>query len=213
MVLNNNQPNTMVSADLSFLIKSSVNSLKFSWTSSGNTSGYILVSVELVKILTVDERVGYIIKKANPVKPSKMKVFESLDVSVNNDAKDDELESTSEIISLRDPLSLIRIDKPGRSTDCKHLQFFDLKTYFTLNVNSQQFTCPVCNKPRPWSTLYCDQTYLAQLPQIPESVDKIEVFPDGTWKCVDDTERRKSVTNPAFEIRDSSIRAEVILFL
>jgi hypothetical protein len=114
------------------------------------------------------------------------------------------------MISLRDPLSLSRIKKPGRSTDCKHLQFFDLETYFTLNIKSEQFKCPVCNHRRPWSSVFCDQFYLGLLSEIPDSVDKIEVFPDGTWKCVDDNERRKSVTKPAFEIADTSTRVEVV---
>lgn len=115
---------------------------------------------------------------------------------------------------MRDPLSLGRIEKPGRSTDCKHLQCFDLKTYFTLNIKSEQFVCPVCNQHRKWSTLCFDEFYHGLLHQIPENVDKVEVFPDGTWKPVDDEKRRKPVTNPAFEINetntDVNIREEVI---
>lgn len=68
MILNNNQANAFVSADLSYFMKQPTNSIKFSWTSSGNTSAYILVSVELVKILTVDERVEKIVKKYWPGK-------------------------------------------------------------------------------------------------------------------------------------------------
>jgi hypothetical protein len=61
----------MASADLSFLMKNSSNSIKFSWLTSPNSTGYILVSVELVRILTVDERVDFIIKKGTPEKSSK----------------------------------------------------------------------------------------------------------------------------------------------
>jgi hypothetical protein len=64
----------MASADLSFLVKQPTNSIKFSWDSSANSTGYILISVELVKILTVDERVDYILKKGNPQKTSKSRV-------------------------------------------------------------------------------------------------------------------------------------------
>lgn len=71
MILNNNRPNSMASADLSFLMKNSSNSIKFSWLTSPNSTGYILVSVELVRILTVDERVDFIIKKGTPEKSSK----------------------------------------------------------------------------------------------------------------------------------------------
>ena len=124
--------------------------------------------------------------------------------------EDDELESTSEIITLRDPLSLTRIETPGHSVDCKHLQSFDLKIWFTLNVNSDQFICPVCNRYRSWSSLCFDEFYDKLLPQIPANIEKIQVFPDGKWEYVD-TERRQSTSLPAYEITDSTIRSEVIL--
>lgn len=67
MILNNNIANVLVSADVSLFLKQSGNSFKISWDPV-QPGGYILISVELVKILNIDERVDQIIKKPKHVK-------------------------------------------------------------------------------------------------------------------------------------------------
>jgi E3 SUMO-protein ligase PIAS1 len=88
----------------------------------------------------------------------------------------EDIAATSEIVSLKDYVSLCRIKNPGRSSACPHAQCFDLGVYFTLNQKAERFKCPVCNQERAWSTLVFDEFFK----EIPNSVTNDDK--DGNWE-------------------------------
>ena len=62
------------------------------------------------------------------------------------DSEDDDFEIGEEIVSLKCPLTLTRINDPIKGFDCAHLQCFDRENYNALNANKAKWKCPVCDK-------------------------------------------------------------------
>ncbi|KAJ3032700.1 SUMO ligase siz1 [Rhizophlyctis rosea] len=69
---------------------------------------------------------------------------------------DDDIEATSEEVSLKDKATLCRIDTPARSTHCHHVQCFDLSIFFSLMETYPTFECTACNKQVPWESIFVD---------------------------------------------------------
>ena len=88
------------------------------------------------------------------------------------------------------------------------MQFFDLTTWFTLHIHSEQFICPVCNRYRSWSSVYYDDFFAELLHKIPPNIEKIQIFPDRKWEIVH-SEIRNPSTDLPYTISDESIQDEV----
>lgn len=61
-------------------------------------------------------------------------------------AEDSDIVATSCIMSLKCPLSTLRIGIPCRSTVCSHNQCFDATSFLQLQEQAPTWTCPVCSK-------------------------------------------------------------------
>ncbi|KAI4235138.1 MAG: hypothetical protein L6R40_006537 [Gallowayella cf. fulva] len=85
-------------------------------------------------------------------------------------AQDSDVQATGATISLKCPLSTLRIDVPCRSTVCTHNQCFDATSFLQLQEQAPTWTCPVCNKTVSFEALEIDR-----------SVDQVTVEPDGKW--------------------------------
>ena len=121
---------------------------------------------------------------------------------VVNKAQDADIVATSTIMSLKCPLSTLRIDMPCRSTVCTHNQCFDALSFLQLQEQAPTWTCPVCNKIISFEALQVDQ-YVAHLvmgpylenpncfryvndilKSVPISIEQIMIEPDGKWSQV-----------------------------
>ena len=164
--------------------------------------------MNLVKIHSVEELVlklksGKTISKEQVVRESSFYPTSfggddaySLHLVVNK-AQDSDLVATSSILSLKCPLSTLRIDVPCRSTICSHNQCFDASSFLQLQEQAPTWTCPVCNKVIPFEALEVDQwvfqarhALLAAnenryvndiLKSTPRSVDHVTIEPNGKW--------------------------------
>ncbi|KAJ3046168.1 SUMO ligase siz1 [Rhizophlyctis rosea] len=94
---------------------------------------------------------------------------------------DDDIEATSEEVSLKDKATLCRITTPARSTTCHHVQCFDLEVFFSMMENYPTYECTACNRVIPWESIIVDGYFAEILAKAPEDVEKVEIQPDGTW--------------------------------
>ena len=107
-------------------------------------------------------------------------------------------------MSLKCPLSTLRIDIPCRSTICTHNQCFDALSFLQLQEQAPTWTCPVCNKIISFEALEVDQ-YVQRhvgisnqltlsryvndiLRSTPSSVDQVTIEPNGLWSQVSPNE-------------------------
>ena len=111
-------------------------------------------------------------------------------------AHDSEIEATSSIMSLKCPLSTLRIDVPCRSTVCTHNQCFDATSFLQLQEQAPTWSCPICNKNVAFDALEVDQYVDDILRSTSKSVEQVIIEPNGQWHRVSegrttpDTEKR-----------------------
>jgi E3 SUMO-protein ligase PIAS1 len=64
---------------------------------------------------------------------------------------------SSQVLSLKCPLSYMRLVTPCRATTCTHVQCFDATSYLQLQQQGPQWLCPVCSKSAPYERLAIDE--------------------------------------------------------
>ncbi|PRP86037.1 E3 SUMO-protein ligase PIAS4 isoform 1 [Planoprotostelium fungivorum] len=147
------------------------------------------------------------------VRISQMNSFETLQLKVEKESvvdeaacltrvrdsfsTDAEVAEISRCISVKDPLSQMRINIPTRGKKCKHIQCFDLNSFLQVNKKFPKFKCPVCSNVVPYSDLIVDGLMKKILVGIKENeeADEIEMMPDGSWRVVDPEEKSKKRKN------------------
>jgi E3 SUMO-protein ligase PIAS1 len=83
--------------------------------------------------------------------------YAKLRSAVQNRANDSDIVATSSVMSLKCPLSTLRIQVPCRSIVCTHNQCFDASSFLELQKQAPTWTCPVCSKATSFESLQVDQ--------------------------------------------------------
>ena len=68
-----------------------------------------------------------------------------------------DIEATSQKLSLKCPITYMRLGLPCRATTCTHIQCFDAASYLQLQEQGPQWICPICEKPAPFESLAVDE--------------------------------------------------------
>ncbi|KAJ5779035.1 transcriptional regulator family: Zinc finger MIZ-type [Penicillium paradoxum] len=110
---------------------------------------------------------------------------------MQNRAKDSEIVATSSVMSLKCPLSTLRIQVPCRSIICTHNQCFDASSFLELQKQAPTWTCPVCSKSTSFESLQVDQYVDDILKTTSPDIDQVTVEPDGVWSSPTDSDARK----------------------
>lgn len=97
-------------------------------------------------------------------------------------AKDPDIVATSTIMSLKCPLSAMRMQLPCRSTVCNHNQCYDATSFLQLQEQAPQWSCPVCNKTFSFQSLVVDQYVQDILTSTSSAVEQVTIEPDGQWQ-------------------------------
>ncbi|KAJ5246939.1 transcriptional regulator family: Zinc finger MIZ-type [Penicillium chermesinum] len=97
---------------------------------------------------------------------------------MKNRAEDSDIVATSSIMSLKCPLSTLRIKVPCRSVVCTHNQCFDASSFLELQKQAPTWTCPVCSKATSFESLQVDQYVDDILKATPSGVDQVVVEPN-----------------------------------
>ena len=100
--------------------------------------------------------------------------------------QDSDIEATSSTMSLKCPISTLRIDVPCRSTICGHNQCFDASSFLQLQEQAPTWTCPVCYKIVNFEALTIDKYVDEILRRTPKSVDQVIIEPTGEWSQTSD---------------------------
>ena len=91
-------------------------------------------------------------------------------------------------MSLKDPISTLRISLPCRSIICNHNQCFDASYFLQLQEQAPTWTCPVCNKTISYEALAIDQYVQDILERTSKSTEQITIEPTGEWSEVKPSE-------------------------
>jgi E3 SUMO-protein ligase PIAS1 len=89
-------------------------------------------------------------------------------------------------MSLKDPVSTVRIVVPIRSTVCTHNQCFDADSFLQLQEQAPTWTCPICNKTLSYEALAVDQ-YVEEILSKVRNADQVTIQPNGEWSTEKDS--------------------------
>jgi E3 SUMO-protein ligase PIAS1 len=99
---------------------------------------------------------------------------------------DPDIAATSIRMSLKDPISTLRITVPIRSSYCTHNQCFDGAMFMQLQEQAPQWSCPICTKTIPFESLCVDEYFQEILDKTPATTEKVDIEPNGQWKVIKD---------------------------
>lgn len=100
-------------------------------------------------------------------------------------ANDPDIEVGSTVMSLKDPISTLRIATPCRSTVCTHNQCFDAESFLQLQEQAPTWTCPICSKTISFEALAVDQ-YVEDILNKARNTDQVTIQPSGEWSTEKD---------------------------
>ncbi|KAI6180598.1 MIZ zinc finger family protein [Aphelenchoides besseyi] len=99
---------------------------------------------------------------------------------------EDDIAMDSLKVSLLCPLSRLVMNTPCRSTNCSHLQCFDLHNFLMMSEKRPTWKCPVCGTASPYSSLVVDRYFSDIITKVNGKAKDIELLPDADFKIVDE---------------------------
>jgi E3 SUMO-protein ligase PIAS1 len=114
---------------------------------------------------------------------------------VRKNANDPDIEVGRTAMSLKDPISTLKINTPCRSTVCSHNRCFDGESFLQLQEQAPTWTCPICNKTISFEALAVDEYVQDILQNVPKSTDQVTVEPDGQWHVEKEAPAAKRKSN------------------
>ncbi|KAG8966476.1 SUMO ligase siz1 [Tulasnella sp. 419] len=98
---------------------------------------------------------------------------------------DDDIVIGPQKMSVKCPLSYMRIATPTRSSKCVHIQCFDALSWFSMMEITTTWQCPICEQTLDVADLIVDGYFDSILAETPESVEEVMVEADGAWHSLD----------------------------
>ncbi|KAI6008232.1 PINIT domain-containing protein [Pisolithus orientalis] len=98
---------------------------------------------------------------------------------------DDDIVAGPQKMSLRCPLTHMRVETPCRSALCVHSRCFDATSWFSCMEQTPTWLCPVCDKVVNPDDLIIDGYFDQILRETPEDIEEVIVENDGQWHTND----------------------------
>ena len=109
------------------------------------------VGVYVCKITPVSDLVDKVAATGKRISKS------SVITELTRQANDPDVVATSQVVSLKCPLSYMRLKTPVRGIGCTHIQCFDVLSYLQLQEQGPQWLCPICNRSVTFEQLAMDE--------------------------------------------------------
>ncbi|KAK2861106.1 hypothetical protein FQN49_004541 [Arthroderma sp. PD_2] len=112
-------------------------------------------------------------------------------------AQDADIVATSAVMSLKCPLSTLRITVPCRTSVCTHNQCFDATSFLQLQEQAPTWSCPLCYKSTNFEALQIDQYVDNILRATSPSVEQVTIEANGDWANPSDVPEATAGSNGA----------------
>ncbi|KAH7704711.1 putative protein-like [Aphelenchoides avenae] len=99
----------------------------------------------------------------------------------------DEVEVAVKRVSLKCPLSRLRIKDAARGSLCKHIECFDLHNYLDYHTKRAFWECPFtfCRQQVHRDQVKVDEYMTDVIRNVADAVTEVDVYSDGTYKPVE----------------------------
>ncbi|OWZ76909.1 E3 SUMO-protein ligase PIAS1 [Cryptococcus neoformans Bt85] len=135
--------------------------------------------IVLAEMTTKEE----LLEKLNKLEPTKAE--DAIEQLRKKQEDDDDIVAGTASMSLKDPLSYMRMIRPIRSSKCSHIQCFDATWWIESNAVHPQWLCPHCSKELRFDDLIVDGYVMDILKAVPDTVDDVILEPTGEWHTED----------------------------
>lgn len=179
-----NKPGTTQPADITNYLRKKANYTNNIIMTYALTQKKFYALVNLVRLHPVEELVSQL-------QTRKIISKEQVIREMKNRTQDTDIVATSSVMSLKCPLSTLRIQVPCRSIVCTHNQCFDAFSFLELQKQAPTWTCPVCGKSTSFESLQIDQYVDEILQSTSSEVDQVVVEPSGDWSNPNDADTPK----------------------
>ncbi|KAJ5362279.1 transcriptional regulator family: Zinc finger MIZ-type [Penicillium brevicompactum] len=185
-----NRPGTTQPADVTSLIRKKAhypNNIVMTYALTQKVDKFTVVYLKFFALANLVQQ-HPIEKLVSELKTRKLISKEQVLREMQNRASDTDIIATSSVMSLKCPLSTLRIQVPCRSIICTHNQCFDASSFLELQKQAPTWTCPVCSKSTSFESLQVDQYVDDILHSTSSRVDQVTVEPDGAWSTPTDSD-------------------------
>ncbi|CCE78894.1 Piso0_000928 [Millerozyma farinosa CBS 7064] len=101
-----------------------------------------------------------------------------------NESQDDDIMISVSSLSLKCPLTYVRMKYPAKSIFCKHIQCFDCSSYLQLQDQLPNWICPICSNHIELTHLAISDYFMEVLNNTSEDVESVNINPDGSWEPI-----------------------------
>lgn len=145
-----------------------------------------LIYCYIVEVIQPEEILQNVLRHPKIVKPATLQYLKE----TLNEEEDDELMTTSTVMTLQCPISYCRMKYPAKSIHCQHLQCFDAMWYIQSQQQIPTWQCPVCQKHVSIKDLAICEFVEEIIEQCGEDIEQIEFSSDGSWVAKDEDENQ-----------------------
>ncbi|KAF4984546.1 hypothetical protein FZEAL_280 [Fusarium zealandicum] len=147
----------------------------YALTNKGGGRQKFFLVLNLCKVTSVDDLV-------TRIATGKRIPIDSVKQELNAKAQDPDVVATSQVLSLKCPLSYMRLDLPCRGLSCTHIQCFDATSYLQLQEQGPQWQCPICYKSATFEQLAVDEYVKDILARTSKNLETVTIEPNGDWR-------------------------------
>lgn len=124
-----------------------------------------------------------------------------------------DLATSSYRFSLICPLGMTRMKIPAKSTNCDHLQCFNISTFIIMNEKKPTWICPICNKPCLYDDIQIESYFweVVSSPNIPNDCKEIEILADGSWKVYEENREPVDVIENSINLVNNDDENSIVI--
>ncbi|CAI4064252.1 hypothetical protein SUVC_08G1920 [Saccharomyces uvarum] len=104
-----------------------------------------------------------------------------------NEQDDEDIITTSTVLTLQCPISCTRMKYPAKTEKCKHIQCFDALWFLHSQSQVPTWQCPICQHPAKFDQLKISEFVNDIVQNCKEDVEQVEISVDGSWKPAHDS--------------------------
>ena len=104
-----------------------------------------------------------------------------------NEQDDDDIITTSTVLTLQCPISCTRMKYPAKTEECKHIQCFDALWFLHSQSQVPTWQCPICQRSINFNQLKISEFVNSIIQNCKEDIEQVEISVDGSWKPVHDS--------------------------
>ncbi|QLQ78277.1 hypothetical protein HG537_0A05240 [Torulaspora globosa] len=147
----------------------------------------------IVEVVTPEHLLEEVLKRPKIIKAATLNYIKKC-----LSEEEDDLITTSTVMTLQCPVSYTRMRYPVKSIMCNHLQCYDALWYIYSQLQVPTWQCPVCQIDIKLSDLAICEYVDEILKNSSEDVEQVELSTDGSWRALEEESNKpKESSKPA----------------